>query len=389
MIKTLTEEIIQGVRDVVQTEEVLQLHEPDLDESDALAVADCVRSGWVSSVGEYVNKFEKEISNFTGAPYVVASSTGTSALQVALRVVGVSAGDEVLVPALSFIATANAVSYLGAHPHFVDVSESNFGIDAKALSRHLRNIVQASANGPINKLTGRAIRACVPMHCFGHPADIQEIKNVCDEFGIDIVEDAAEALGSLLNGKHVGNHGKVGALSFNGNKIITTGGGGALLFTDEELAKKAKHLTTTAKKPHAWKFEHDEIGYNFRLPNLNAALGVSQMKRLPNLLKQKRALAKKYSLRFKDNKNFRFVEGREGTEPNFWLNTLVLPFSSIQERDECLGVLHRAKIMARPAWNLLNDLTMYKNSPRSTLTVAENLERTIINIPSSAKLERP
>lgn len=388
MIKNLTEEIIQGVRDVVQNDEVLQLHEPDLDENDAAAVADCVRSGWVSSVGEYVNKFEKDISAFTGAPHIVVCSTGTSALQVALRLVGVESDDEVLVPALSFVATANAVAYLNAHPHFVDVSEENFGIDAKALSRHLRSVSQVSSKGLINKDTGRVIRACVPMHCFGHPADILEIKKVCDEFGIALVEDAAEALGSTLNGIHVGLVGKVSALSFNGNKIVTTGGGGALMFSDESLAKRAKHLTTTAKKPHAWRFEHDEVGYNFRLPNLNAALGVSQMKKLPTLLQKKRALAKKYSLRFHGCKNLKFVEGRAETLPNYWLNTLVMPFASIQERDESLGILHRAKIMARPAWNLLNDLQMYKYAPRASLAVAQVLETKIINLPSSAKLER-
>jgi perosamine synthetase len=386
-IRNIAEEIIQAVRDVVQTSKDLHLHEPTLDETDALAVAECVRSGWVSSVGENVGKFENELSKFTGSPYVVAASSGTSALQVALRLVGVGADDEVLVPAISFVATANAVSYLGAIPHFVDLNEKDFGICPTTLRKYLSSIGQTSERGLINSKTNRVIRACVPMHCFGLPSEIVQLKNICDEYGIALVEDAAEGLGSYFDKKHVGRFGKVGVLSFNGNKIITTGGGGALMFEDESLAKKAKHLTTTAKKPHAWAFEHDEMAYNYRLPNLNASLGLSQIKKLPELLRRKKSLANKYSLRFEAAEHIVFAKARANSNSNYWLNSIVVDFSSLGERDEVLGLLHRAKIFARPVWKCLADLPMYSEAPRAELKIAAELEKKIINLPSSPTLE--
>jgi aminotransferase in exopolysaccharide biosynthesis len=311
---------------------------------------------------------------------------GTAALQVALRLAGVEAGDEVLIPSLSFVATANAVVYCGATPHFVDSEERTLGVDPAALRGYLSHQAEVHNGHLVNVATGRVIRAIVPMHTFGHPADLNGLLAVARDFRLALVEDAAESLGSLSGGQKTGTFGLLGTLSFNGNKTITTGGGGAILTNDEELGKRAKHLTTTAKVPHRWAFIHDEVGYNYRMPNLNAALGCAQLEQLPELLSAKRRLYERYTAAFEDLPQVRLMGEPVGCTSNFWLQTLILSESVADERDNILSVTNDAGLMTRPIWTLMHRLNPYVKCPRMEMPVAESLERRVINIPSSSRL---
>jgi aminotransferase in exopolysaccharide biosynthesis len=365
------------------------LHEPCLSEVEQNYLQQCLASGFVSSVGPFVDQFESDLAAFTGARHAVAMVNGTAALQVALQLAGVGPSDEVVVPALSFVATANAVHYLGATPLFADSNEGTLGLDPEALRTWLASHTERTESGTHNRQTGRPIRAIVPMHTFGHPCDIQGILAVAHDFGLAVIEDAAESLGSLYLGSHTGTFGRLGALSFNGNKIVTTGGGGAILTNDPALAAKAKHLTTTAKLPHRWAYDHDQIGYNFRMPNLNAALGCAQLKKLPDFLASKRRLSAAYAKAFRpliESGRAQLMQEPPDCTSNYWLQTLVLHASVSSERDAVLEATNNAGFSTRPAWRLLHELGPYKQSPRTPLPVAESLAARIINLPSSAGL---
>lgn len=358
------------------------LHEPTFNEKEVDYVTDCIRTGWVSSVGKYVDRFEKELAAYIGVSRAVAVVNGTAALQIALILAGVKEGDEVLIPSLSFIATANAVTYLQAVPHFVDVSAKTLGIDPIKLEKYLDEIAVLQGNSLVNKQTGNVIRAVVPMHTFGHLVDIDELLSVCEKYHLTLVEDAAESLGSTYKGKHAGSFGLVNAVSFNGNKIITTGGGGAILTNNEELADYAKHITTTAKIPHPYEYEHDEIGYNYRMPNINAALGCAQLEKMDTFIKKKRELTNRYVQLFEDIKGVTVFAENEQTNSNYWLQTLIID-PTIHDRNELLSYLNEFGVMSRPIWAPLHDLKPYKNCPKSDLSTTMFLKERIINIPST------
>lgn len=362
------------------------LHEPCIEGSEWAYVKQCLDSGWVSSSGEFVDRFEKELAEFTGAAHAVATVNGTAALHLCLKLAGVAADDEVLTPALTFVATTNAVAYCGAVPHFVDCDRKTLGVDPVRLDGYLQEVCEPGDGQCVNKLTGRVVRALVVMHTFGHPADLDALKGVCEAHGIALVEDAAEALGSYYHGRHVGHDGVVGALSFNGNKIVTTGGGGAILTDDAELARQARHLSTVAKVSHPWRYEHDQIGYNYRMPNINAAMGCAQMEQLPGFLRNKRALAACYRDAFRDVSGVEFIEEAADVQGNCWLNALLLDERHSGQRDALLELAHREGLLLRPVWQLQHRLPMYRECPRMALEVAEALELRLINIPSSAAL---
>jgi perosamine synthetase len=385
MQATLEHRVIDALRSVLG-DGSFALHEPRFGGNEQAYVQECIASTFVSSVGRYVDRFEQDLAAFTGARRAVAVVNGTAALQVALQLAGVQAGDEVIVPTLSFVATANAVHYLGATPHFVDSAEDALGMDPAALKEWLKHVAEPTAAGSRNRHTARPIRAIVPMHTFGHPCDLEGLLSIAHDYRLTIVEDAAESLGSSYQGQHTGTFGKLGALSFNGNKVITTGGGGAILTNDERLADRAKHLTTTAKQPHRWEYVHDEIGYNFRMPNLNAALGCAQLEQLPSFLASKRCLAEKYAEAFQDVESVQLMHEPQGCRSNYWLQTLLLDESAADQRDAVLTATNDAELMTRPVWRLLHQLVPYQRCPRAPLPFAESLARRLINIPSSAGL---
>ena len=366
--------------------EPVALHEPLFEGREREYVKDCLDSGFVSSIGSYVNQFETDLSRFTGATFAAAVVNGTSALQICLKLSGVQTGDEVLIPALTFVATANAVCYCGAVPHLVDSDMDSLGVNADKLDDYLKEIAETRNRICYNKQTGRPIRALVVMHTFGHPANLDRILRVCDDHELKLIEDAAESLGSYYRNIHTGKFGKLAALSFNGNKIVTTGGGGAILTDDEELYREAKHLTTTAKLPHRWAFVHNEVGYNYRMPNLNAALGCAQLEQIEKFLCLKRALAEEYKKAFTDMPGIRFFTEPSYAKSNYWLNTLILSEENAPLRDSILEETNRRGIQTRPVWTLMSQLPMFRNCPQMDLSTAESLERRIINIPSSAKL---
>lgn len=361
--------------------EFVPLHEPTFNDKEVEYVTDCVKTGWVSSVGAYVNRFEEDLAKFVGVKRAVAVVNGTAALHIALKVAGVKAEDEVLMPSLTFIATANAVSYLGAVPHFIDVSINTLGVDADKLKIYLEQIGKLQNNQLYNRETGRRISALVPMHTFGHAADIEGLLKVCEMYNLTLVEDAAESLGSYYNGKHTGSFGKISAISFNGNKIMTTGGGGAIVTDDNVIADYAKHLTTTAKIPHRWAYEHDEIGFNYRMPNLNAALGCAQLEKMPSFIQQKRALTKHYEQWLGYLDGVHLFKEPENTKSNYWLQTILLDEQF--NRDEVLGFLNEQGVMSRPLWTPMHHLAIYHNCPKSDLNVTEQLNRRVVNIPST------
>lgn len=382
---TFIEHIVAAIRSVVGTGPVC-LHEPWFGGNEWIYLKQCLDSTYVSSVGAFVDRFESDLANYTGAKHAVAVVNGTAALHVALRLAGVQPGDEVLVPALTFVATTNAVSYCGAVPHFIDSEERTLGVAPAALREYLAGTTEIRAGVCVNRATSRAIRAIVPMHAFGHPVDIEGLLGVVRDFRLVMVEDAAESLGSWYGGTHTGNFGLLGTLSFNGNKTITTGGGGAILTNDSDLARRAKHLTTTAKVPHRWEYRHDEIAYNYRLPNLNAALGCAQLEQMPRLLEAKRLLHERYARAFAGIDGLRLVGEPERCRSNFWLQALVLDSSMADARDSVLAATNDAGFMTRPIWVLNHRLPQFQHAPRMALDVAESLERRVINIPSSAQL---
>ncbi len=362
------------------------LHEPEFHGRERDYVAECIDTGWVSSAGKFVDRFEAMLCEITGAKYAVATVNGSAALQVCLRLAGVGQGDEVLVPSLTFIATANAVSYALGTPHFVASEEGTLGVDAAKLEAYLKEIAELRREGCINRRTGATIRALMPMHTFGHPVDLDGLAALCARWRIALVEDAAESLGSTYKERHTGNFGIAAGLSFNGNKIVTSGGGGAILTNDAKIGARAKHLTTTARVPHKWSFLHDEVGYNYRLPNLNAALGCAQLEQLPGFLLRKRALAARYQEAFRGVAGVRFAAEPAHCRSNYWLNTILLEAPDAAARDAILEALNREGFGARPAWTLMHRLPMYQHCPRMDLAFTEDLERRIVNLPSSAAL---
>jgi len=346
----------------------------------------CINSTYVSSTGQFVDQFEKEIAEYTGAKHAIAVVNGTAALHISLLLAGAERNDEVLVPSLTFVATANAVSYCGAVPHFVDCEERNLGIDPQKLDDYLSDISEVSGNCCINKNTGRKIFAVIPVHVFGHPCKIAETIVVANKYKLKVIEDAAESLGSFYNGKHTGTFGKFGAISFNGNKIITTGGGGAILTNEDDLADQAKHITTTAKISGQWECSHDRVGYNYRMPNLNAALGCAQFKQLPKFLQSKRDLFEKYLKHFSKLEGIQLLKEPSNCSSNYWLQTIILKKPDYKIRNEILAALNNAGLMSRPTWKGLHQLGHFRHCPRMDMTTSETLEKKIINLPSSSFL---
>lgn len=379
-------QIIDAIRLVVGPGPVA-LHEPRFDGNEWLYLKECLDSNYVSSVGKFVDQFEQSLANYTGAKYAISVVNGTAALQIALKLAGVNSGEEVLLPALTFVATANAISYLGAIPHFVDSEESSLGIDVLKLREYLSANTEEQSGLCVNKSTNRVIRALVPMHTFGHPSDLEQLLSIARDFNLVLVEDAAESLGSFYKGQHTGTFGLLGSLSFNGNKTITTGGGGAILTNDEALARRAKHLTTTAKISHKWEFDHDEIGYNYRMPNINAALGCAQIEKLPEKIIAKRELFKRYKKEFKLISGASIFEESSNSQSNYWLQTLLLEDDSLSLRDSVLDASNNVGIMTRPAWKLISNIAPYDNSPAMSLEGANSLYRRAINLPSSPALQ--
>ena len=379
--------IVDAVRRAVGTPNgILGLHEPVFAGNEVAYLEECIKSTFVSSVGPFVDRFERMLEEVTGARRAVAVVNGTAALHACFCLAGVGPGDEVISPALTFIATTNAIAYCGAVPHFVDSSFETLGMDARALAVRLDAVAQKTADGTINRETGRRIAAIAPMHTFGHPVDLDAIAALADEWNIALVEDAAESLGSTYKGHAVGSRARLAALSFNGNKIVTTGGGGAILTNDEALGRRAKHLTTTAKLPHKWAFIHDEVGFNYRLPNLNAALGCAQLEQLDGFLASKRKLAAVYERAFAHVPGVRFSREPKDTTSNYWLNAILLDEAHAGRRDDVLAALNDAGFGARPAWTLMHRLPMFAQNPRGDLATAESIERRLINLPSSASI---
>jgi perosamine synthetase len=382
-----TQAVLTALKSVLPADRgAVALHEPRFAGNEWSYVKECLDSGWVSSVGKFVDRFEQQLADYTGTRRAVATVNGTAALHMGLLLVGVIPGDEVLVPTLTFVATANAVSYCGATPHFVDSETGTLGMDPEKLDIYLRGIADVKQDSCYNRETGRPIRALVPMHTFGHPANLDGLAEVCSRFRITMVEDAAESLGSFYKRRHTGNWGRVSILSFNGNKTITTGGGGAIVTNDEELGRLAKHLTTTARIAHSWELTHDRIGYNYRMPNINAAVGCAQFEQLPAFLQQKRSLAKRYEQAFTGVNGIIFFTEPAEAKSNYWLNALLLDDRHAGARDALLELTNKNGINTRPAWTLMHRLPMYGQCPRMDLSKAENIASRLINIPSSAVL---
>ena len=378
------ENVINFIQDTYKTKEFIPLHEPRFIGNEKKYLNECIDSTFVSSVGKFVDEFEEMVARFSGAKYAVATSNGTSALHIGLKLVGVDGSCEVITQPLTFIATVNAISYCNAKPIFVDVDRETLGLSPSKLKEFLEEFTILNENGEcINKSTNKIIKACMPMHTFGHPCKIDEIVEICDSYNIAVVEDAAESLGSYHKGKHTGSFGKVGVFSFNGNKIITAGGGGMLVTDDEQLAKKAKHITTTSKVPHPYEYIHDEIGYNYRLTNLAAALGVAQMENIQLFIDKQRYLAKKYEVFFKDT-NIEFIKEPKDSKSNYWLNAVILKDG--KTRDEFLKYTNDNGIMARPIWRLMNKLDMFKGAQTGNMDNSKWLEDRVVNISSSVIL---
>jgi aminotransferase in exopolysaccharide biosynthesis len=374
------ESLIHFVRDQYQTNDFIPLHAPVFSGKEREYVADTIESTFVSSVGAYVDRFEHDMAAYTASPRAVATMNGTAALHIALLLAGVKAGELVITQPLTFVATCNAIAYCSAEPVFVDVDRHTLGMSPTALSDWLQEYAHVDTDGLCRtKSSGRIVRACVPMHTFGHPADLDGLLAVCKQWNITLVEDAAESLGSYYKGRHTGTFGEIGTLSFNGNKIMTTGGGGMIL-SNEEIGSRAKHLTTTAKKPHPYEYIHDEIGYNYRLPNLNAALGCAQLEQLESFIANKRILAARYKDILK-NTRLQFVSEPAECRSNYWLNAVIC--ENREHRDALLKATNDSGVMTRPIWALMNNLSMYTQSHKGDLSTAEWLEARIVNLPSN------
>lgn len=384
------QEVINFIRDIYGSSDFIPLHEPRFWGNEKKYLEECIDSTFVSSVGKFVDRIELDIAKYTGSKKAVAVVNGTAALHIALKLVGVEAGTEVITQPLTFIATANAISYCGAKPVFLDVDLDTMGLSPVFLQRFLEEdtVWDSSSNKRINKSTNKQITACVPMHTFGHACRIDEIVAICNEYNIPVVEDSAESIGSYYKGKHTGTFGKLGVLSFNGNKTITSGGGGMIITDDEDLAKLAKHLTTTAKIPHKWEYKHDMIGYNYRLPNINAALACAQLEQLDSFIEKKRVLAQRYKDFFSNQQinestnQLEFFTEPKNSLSNYWLNAVIL--ENREERDLLLKETNENGVMTRPIWTLMNKLEMFKDCYIDGLENAEWLEDRIVNISSSA-----
>ncbi|KGK15525.1 LegC family aminotransferase [Vibrio navarrensis] len=372
--------LVEFVRDQYQTQEFIPLHAPTFAGNEKAYVMETIDSTFVSSVGKFVDEFERKMEAFTGTPKAVATVNGTAALHAALYMAGVERGDLVITQALTFVATCNALYHMGAEPIFVDVSPVSLGLCPKAVNAFLEEYAEVTEAGCIHKQTGRRIKAVVPMHTFGHPVELDELIAVCLKWHITLVEDAAESLGSFYKGKHTGTLGEFGAVSFNGNKIITTGGGGMVLCGSEEAGRRTKHVTTTAKVPHPYEFFHDEPGFNYRMPNLNAALGCAQMEVLERYLAKKRHLAQQYQAFFASS-DVTFVVEPEYAQSNYWLNAIIC--ADTQQRNELLEQTNAAGVMTRPIWQLMHRLPMFEQALRGDLTHSEFIEAHLINLPST------
>lgn len=384
---SIANQVLEAIISVVGSRNV-PLHEPSFDGNEWIYVKECLDSTFVSSVGKFVDRFESDLADLTGAKNVISVVNGTAALHIALKLAGVISNDEVLVPALTFVATVNAVTYCNAIPHFVDSEVRTLGMDAYKLREYLSSQTEQHGGKCINKSTGRVIRAMVPMHTFGHPSDIEGLLSISKDFNITLVEDAAESLGSYYFGQHTGTFGVLGTLSFNGNKTVTTGGGGAILTNDDGLARHAKHITTTAKIPHAWEYVHDEIGYNYRMPNINAALGCAQLEQLPRKLESKRNLFIAYQDAISEITGITIVKEPENCKSNYWLQTLKLNNFSMELRDKVLEKTNKAGYVTRPSWNLISGLKPFAHFPKMDLSTSKDLVAGLINIPSSSNLSK-
>jgi len=373
--------LINFIQNIYNTKDFIPLHEPRFIGNEKKYLNDCIDSTFVSSVGKYVDMFEEKFAKKVGAKYAIATVNGTSALHISLILANVQRDDEVITQALTFIATCNAIDYIGAKPVFVDVDLDTMGLSPKSLEIFLEKNCEVVNNKCLNKTTNKIIKACVPMHTFGHSCKIQEIKDICDTWCIALVEDSAESLGSYYENKHTGTFGKLGAFSFNGNKIITSGGGGVIVTDDESLAKKAKHITTTAKIPHPYEYRHDMIGYNYRMPNLNASLLVAQLEQLDNFVESKRKLAKKYEDFFKNYDDMEFIKEPQNSKSNYWLQAIIL--KDIKKRDEFLEFTNKNGVMTRPVWKPINELDMFKDCQCDELKNSKYLEQRVVNISSS------
>jgi perosamine synthetase len=379
--------IIEKIRELYKanSDAFIPLHAPVFCGNEKKYLNDCIDTTFVSSVGKYVDRFEEMIAEYTGAKRAVSCVNGTNALHLALLLAGVESNDEVITQALTFIATANAISYIGANPVFLDVDKETMGLSPNATEIWLKRNAELKNGICYNKNTGQRIKACVAMHTFGHPVLIDDLVKICKKYNIELIEDAAESLGSFYKDKHTGTFGKIGVLSFNGNKTITTGGGGMLLFNDIELAAKAKHLTTQAKIPHQWEFVHDEIGYNYRMPNINAAIGCAQMEKLDFILDNKRQTSSQYKSFFSDIDGISFFDEPQNARSNFWLNAIILANKS--DRDELLDFSNLNKVMTRPIWQLMHKLPMFKNCQTDSLLNSIWFEERVVNLPSSVILK--
>ena len=378
------DDVINHIKGIYHYKKFIPLHEPTFFGNEKKYLNDCIDSTFVSSVGKYVDRFEKNIAKFTNSKYAVATSNGTSALHIALLISNVGEGEEVITQPLTFVATCNAISYCKAHPIFLDVDRETLGLSPAALKSFLKSNTSVENNQCINRVSGRVIRACLPVHTFGHPCRIEEISEICDEFNINLIEDCAESLGSFYKNKHTGTFGKLGAFSFNGNKIITSGGGGCIVTNDESLAIKAKHLSTTSKVDHKWEYSHDMTGYNYRMPNLNAALLLAQLENLDKILEKKRELTSNYIDFFK-NTSYEFINEPKDCKSNFWLNSLLLKDKSNRER--FLGETNSNGVMTRPIWTMMNKLKMFNDAQCDSLENSEWLEQRIVNIPSTGVMK--
>lgn len=376
--------IVDFIKKTFDTNEFISLHEPKFIGNEKKYINDCIDSTFVSSVGKYVDTFEKEFAKKVGSKYAIATVNGTAALHISLLLADVKKDDEVITQPLTFVATCNAISYIGAKPVFVDVDLDTMGLSSKSLKKILESNCTIINNQCVNKTTKKVIKACVPIHTFGHACRIDEIKDICDKWNIALVEDAAESLDSYYKEKHTGTFGKLGAFSFNGNKIITSGGGGVIITDDEILAKRAKHLTTTAKVPHPFEYVHDEVGYNYRMPNLNAALLVAQLESLDKFVENKKELALKYDDFFKNIDDIQFIKQPKNSSSNYWLQTVKL--KDKKQRDNFLEFTNKNGVMTRPIWKLMSELEMFKDCQKEDLKNAKYLEQRIVNIPSSVRI---
>ena len=377
--------ITDYIHDLYGTQDFVPLAVPMFIGNEKQYINDCIDSTFVSSVGKFVDRFEKETAKYTGCKRAVVCVSGTSALHMSLILAGVERDDEVLTQALTFVATCNALSYIGAHPVFIDVDKDTMGLSPVAVREWLAKNSEQKNGECYNKRTGRRVKACVPMHTFGHPVHLDELVEVLKEYNIELVEDAAESIGSLYKGKHTGTFGKVGVLSFNGNKTITTGGGGMMLFNDEELGAFAKHLTTQAKIPHRWEFRHDHIGYNYRMPNINAALGCAQLEHIEEYVASKRETAKAYEEFFKDIPEIEFFVEPENTRSNYWLNAVILRDKEAQQN--FLQYTNDNGVMTRPIWELMNRLPMFEHCENDGLKNTIWFADRVVNIPSSVRIK--